>query len=76
MTTIETERLVIRPWRDADASDALANYGDEEVTAGSTRSWCGCRVWRQCTRCCIDGGLRMWRQPATGPWNSATLVGS
>ncbi|TDD22931.1 N-acetyltransferase [Kribbella turkmenica] len=29
---IETERLVIRPWRDIDASDALAIYGDEHVT--------------------------------------------
>ncbi|MFI7062457.1 GNAT family N-acetyltransferase [Kribbella sp. NPDC050124] len=29
---IETERLVIRPWRDTDASDALVIYGDEHVT--------------------------------------------
>lgn len=32
MTTIDTERLVIRPWEDADAADALAIYGDEQVT--------------------------------------------
>jgi [ribosomal protein S5]-alanine N-acetyltransferase len=30
--TIETERLVIRPWRDSDVSDALVIYGDEKVT--------------------------------------------
>jgi [ribosomal protein S5]-alanine N-acetyltransferase len=30
--SIETERLVIRPWRDTDASDALVIYGDEQVT--------------------------------------------
>jgi RimJ/RimL family protein N-acetyltransferase len=30
--TIETERLLLRPWRDTDASDALVIYGDEEVT--------------------------------------------
>ncbi|MFI5707634.1 GNAT family N-acetyltransferase [Kribbella sp. NPDC051620] len=30
--TIETERLLLRPWRDADADDALVIYGDEEVT--------------------------------------------
>ncbi|MEV0283133.1 MULTISPECIES: GNAT family N-acetyltransferase [unclassified Kribbella] len=30
--SIETERLVIRPWRDTDASDALGIYGDEHVT--------------------------------------------
>ncbi len=30
--TIETERLVLRPWRDTDASDALVIYGDEQVT--------------------------------------------
>jgi RimJ/RimL family protein N-acetyltransferase len=29
---IDTERLVIRPWRDADAPAALAIYGDREVT--------------------------------------------
>ncbi len=29
---IETERLLIRPWRDSDASDALVIYGDESVT--------------------------------------------
>ena len=32
MTTIDTKRLVIRPWEDADAEDALAIYGDEKVT--------------------------------------------
>ncbi|TCM44504.1 GNAT family N-acetyltransferase [Kribbella sp. VKM Ac-2568] len=32
MTTIDSERLVIRPWEDADAADALAIYGDEKVT--------------------------------------------
>jgi RimJ/RimL family protein N-acetyltransferase len=30
--TIETDRLVIRPWRDADVPDALVIYGDEQVT--------------------------------------------
>jgi [ribosomal protein S5]-alanine N-acetyltransferase len=30
--TIETERLLLRPWRDTDASEALAIYGDQEVT--------------------------------------------
>jgi ribosomal-protein-alanine N-acetyltransferase len=39
--TIETERLVIRPWRDTDASDALVIYGDEQVTRWLTpaMSW-------------------------------------
>ena len=30
--SIETERLVIRPWRDIDVSDALVIFGDEELT--------------------------------------------
>ncbi|GAA3541636.1 GNAT family N-acetyltransferase [Kribbella ginsengisoli] len=30
--TLETERLLLRPWRDTDADDALGIYGDEEVT--------------------------------------------
>ncbi|MFG1817608.1 GNAT family N-acetyltransferase [Kribbella sp. NPDC049174] len=39
--TIETERLVIRPWQDTDASDALVIYGDEQVTRWLTpaMSW-------------------------------------
>jgi ribosomal-protein-alanine N-acetyltransferase len=31
-TTIETRRLLLRPWRDTDVPQALAIYGDEEVT--------------------------------------------
>ncbi|MFI6829858.1 GNAT family N-acetyltransferase [Kribbella sp. NPDC050241] len=39
--TIETERLLIRAWRDTDVSDALVIYGDEQVTRWLTpaMSW-------------------------------------
>lgn len=53
-TVFETDRLVVRQWRDADVSDLLAVYGDAEamkwVGDGQPLTESGCREWLVVTR--------------------------
>ncbi|GAA1587371.1 GNAT family N-acetyltransferase [Kribbella sancticallisti] len=60
--SIETERLVIRPWRETDVPEALAIYGDEEVTRWLTpaMSW----VPDEAT---MRSVLRKWREEDVAP---------
>ncbi|WP_405067193.1 GNAT family N-acetyltransferase [Kribbella sp. NBC_01510] len=60
--TIETERLLLRPWRDTDASDALAIYGDEEVTRWLTPAM----AWVPDVQTMHDV-LRKWRDQDVAP---------
>ncbi|GAB2574318.1 GNAT family N-acetyltransferase [Kribbella endophytica] len=59
---IETDRLVISPWRDADAQDALAIYGDEEVTR-----WLTPEMDRVPDEAAMRAVLRQWQADDVKP---------
>jgi RimJ/RimL family protein N-acetyltransferase len=59
---IETERLEIRPWRDADAPDALAIYGDEEVVR-----WLTPEMDRVPDEAAMRAVLRQWQADDVKP---------
>lgn len=60
--TIETERLVIRPWRDDDAADAVAIYGDASVV-----QWLTPAMDRISNVVSMHGILRKWQQESEQP---------
>jgi hypothetical protein len=59
--SLETERLVLRPWREEDAVDLQRLFGDLAVRGG--RDMSPDRIARL-----ADGSVRQWRVNGFGPW--------
>jgi RimJ/RimL family protein N-acetyltransferase len=59
--SLETERLVLRPWREEDAVDLQRLFGDLAVRGG--RDMSPDRIARL-----ADGSVQQWRVNGFGPW--------
>lgn len=61
MTTVETERMLLRPWRAEDAADLERLWSDPAVRGG--RAFSPERMARM-----ADSSVRQWRVNGFGPW--------
>jgi RimJ/RimL family protein N-acetyltransferase len=73
VTSVETARLHLRPWREDDFPELVRLYSDPEVMRYISRGW---PLTRDRVRGIPDKQLRHWREHGFGPWIRSKLVGS
>jgi RimJ/RimL family protein N-acetyltransferase len=59
--TVETEHLILRPWREEDLSELERRFSDPAVSGG--RNFSPARIGRL-----AEHSLRQWRVNGFGPW--------
>src|SRR5579859_2291948 len=65
MTTVETERLLLRPWCQADLDRLVGLYSNVEVMRFISG---GVPLDRPRVEAMLDRVLRLWRERGFGPW--------